>query len=463
MEWDHIIQNGEIVTPTTQYKANIYVKDGKIVAITEKDLGGEAKEITDAKGKYVVPGLIDTHVHSRDGGATYKEDFFHSTQAAAAGGITTVFEMPNTNPPVNNADNFLKQVNNLQEKAHVNFGVWGICLGNLNLNDIHGLHEVGVIGFKYFWGYAVDKNTYQLIYNYTEDMVDVIPPSNDGEVFAMLREVAKTGQTFAIHAENSELINLLTEEMKKTGKSDYNTVLSSRPNLAEVMTIQAGISMAKETGTRLHILHVSTAEGVQLVREAQAEGYNITAETCPHFLFLTNEDYEKVGPVMKVYPLVKYRKDQDALWEGIADGTISFVCSDHAPHTEEEKNGDLWSIPAGMCGVETLAPLMINAVSEKRISLNQLVSLLSENPAKQFGVFPQKGAIQVGSDADLTIIDMNKEFVIQREELHSKSKVTAFDGFEIKGAPIATIVNGVTVMKNGDIVTEPAGRLVTPK
>jgi len=464
MNWDHVIRGGEIITPASRYNTNIYIKDGKIAAITDEELPGEAKENTDASGLQVLPGLIDTHVHSRDGGATYKEDFFHSTQAAAAGGITTVFEMPNTNPPVNNSENFNNQVKNLKNKAHVNFGLWGICLGDLNIGDLQNLHHAGVIGFKYFWGYAVDENTYQLIYNYTDDMVDVIPPCDDGEVYAMLKEVAKTGQTFAIHAENSELINHLTEEMKKTGKSDYQTVLTSRPHLAEVLTIQTGISLAKATGARLHVLHISTAEGVKLIREAQAEGYPITGETCPHFLFLTEDDFEEVGNFMKVYPLVKSKSDQNALWEGISDGTITFVCSDHAPHTAEEKiEGDLWSIPSGMCGVETLAPLMLDAVSEKKITLEKLVSLLAENPAKQFGVFPQKGIIQVGSDADLTIVDMEKEFTIQNKDLHSKSKVSAYDHFNIKGKPVQTIVNGATIMKNGKVNSGVNGQLVTPK
>lgn len=463
MKWDHIIRHGEIITPTDQYTANIYIKDGKIAAITNEELVGDANEVTDATGLYILPGLIDTHVHSRDGGATHKEDFFHSTQAAAAGGITTIFEMPNTNPTINNRENFDKQVENLQSKANVNFGIWGICLGELNNKDVPDLSEAGVIGFKYFWGYAVNKNTFQLLYNYSEDMGDVIPPCDDGEVFEMFQEVAKAGQIIGIHAENSDLINHLTKKYEKSGKNDYETFLASRPNLAEELTIQTGIAMAKKTGARLHILHVSTAEGVKLIREAQREGYPITAETCPHYLFLTNEDYKKIGPVMKVYPLVKYKKDQEAIWEGIKDGTISIVCSDHAPHTEDEKSGDLWSIPAGMCGVETLVPLMLNAVSEKRITIHELVSLLSENPAKQFGVFPQKGAIQVGSDADITIVDMDKCTVIQKEKLHSKSKITAYDGFDIKGMPVQTIVNGVTVMKDGEIISDHQGRLVTPK
>src|SRR5699024_3084115 len=142
--------------------------------------------------------------------------------------------------------------------------------------------------------------------------------------------------------------------------------------------------MAKETGAKLHILHVSTAEGVDLIRRAQDEGYPITAETCPHYLFLTDKDYAEIGPSMKVYPLIKRQKDQDRLWEGILDGTLSFVCSDHAPHTAKEKDGNLWSIPSGMCGVETLAPLMINAVTHHKLSIQQLALLLSENPAKQF-------------------------------------------------------------------------------
>lgn len=462
MYWDHIIRNGTIVTPCSTYKANIYVKDGKIAAITKDELQGNVNEVTDASGKYVLPGLIDTHVHSRDGGATYKEDFFTSTQAAAAGGITTIFEMPNTDPPVNNVENFHKQVENFSKKAHVNFGLWGICLGDLNNNNLSSLSEAGVIGFKYFWGYAVNKKTFQLIYNYSEDMDDVIPPCDDGEVFSMFEAVAKTNKTFAIHAENSDLIHRLTEKYKATGKNDYDTFLKSRPNLAEEITIQTAIAMAKETGAKLHILHVSTAEGVDLIRNAQKKGIPITAETCPHYLFLTNEDFKKIGPEMKVYPLVKRKEDQQAIWEGILDGTISIVSSDHAPHTAEEKEGDLWSIPAGMCGVETIVPLMLNAISENKITIHQVVSLLSENPAKQFGIYPRKGTLQVGSDADITIVDMNRRYTINREKLHSKGKVTAYHGFKIKGMPVQTIVHGITVMKDGEIISPPIGKLVTP-
>lgn len=460
MVWDHVIKNGYIYSGTDFVKGNLYIKDGKIAAISENELEGETLKTTDANEQYVLPGFIDTHIHSRDPGATYKEDFYYSTQAAAAGGITSVFEMPNTNPPINNVENLQKQVGNLSPKAHVDFGIWGICLGDLNKKDLLPLHEAGVIGFKFFWGYAINSKTFQLMYNYKDGEEEVIPPLPDGEVYDIFQEVAKTGQTLAIHAENNELIQRLTKKVEESGRRDYEALLQCRPNLAEKLTVQTGIAMAKKTGTRLHILHISSEEGVQAVRQAQKEGYPITGETCPHFLFLSNEDYETVGPQMKVYPPVKYKKDQEELWQGIQDGTISIVCSDHAPHTEEEKDGDLWSIPAGMCGVETLAPLLLNAVSEGKITLNRACELLSENPAKQFGVYPQKGSLAVGTDADITIVDMNKEMVIKRENLHSKSKVTAFDQFPVKGVPTATIVRGITVMEEGQIVSKPIGQII---
>ncbi|MDY0395503.1 dihydroorotase family protein [Virgibacillus halophilus] len=227
-------------------------------------------------------------------------------------------------------------------------------------------------------------------------------------------------------------------------------------------TIQTGIAFAKHTGARLHVLHITSAEGVDAVKDAQEKGESITCETCPHFLFLNADDYEDIGPMMKVYPPVKYKDDQDTLWDRITDGTISIVCSDHAPHTEEEKSGDLWSIPAGMCGVETTVPLMLNAVNEGKITIQQLVSLLSTNPAKQFDIYPEKGSLQIGTDADLTIVDLNQPFEIKKENLHSKSKVTAFDGFRGKGKPVATIVHGKTIMHHGEIVNEHQGKWIKP-
>ena len=463
MQWDLIIKNGEIVFDDTIETGNIYIKNGLIQAISKNELEGDALEVTDATDKYVLPGLIDTHIHSRDGGATYKEDFFHSTTAAAMGGITSVFEMPNTNPTVNNRENFLKQKENLESKAHIDFGLWGISLGDLNGDKLQELNDSGVIGIKYFWGYAVHKDTFQLVYNYEPGLENVMPPCDDGEVFEIFRAVAKTGNILAIHAENSDLINRLTADIIEEKSNDYDVYLSSRPQLAEILTVQTAISFAREAGTRLHILHVTTKRAVELIREAQKEGLPVTGETCPHYLFLTNESYAEIGPVMKVFPLVKHKEDQEELWRGIEDGTLTSVCSDHAPHTEEEKSGDLWSIPAGMCGVETIVPLMLNAVNEKRLTLNKFAQLLSRNPAKNFGIHPQKGSLAIGTDADITIIDLHQEWLIEREKLHSKSKITAYDGVKVVGKPVATIVRGHIVMKNGEMISSNVGKLVKHK
>ncbi|RSL31442.1 allantoinase AllB [Salibacterium salarium] len=462
MVWQQRIKNGTIVTGNDMYQADIYVQNGKIAAITSKELSGKVLEEIDAAGKYIFSGFMDTHIHSRDPGPTHKEDFTHSTKAAAAGGLTTVFEMPNTNPPVNHAENFDRQHQHLREQASVDFALWGICLGHLNNEHIPSLHDKGVIAFKFFWGYAVHEETFQLMYNYKPGMEKVIPPFHDGQVYEMMERVAKTDQVFAVHAENNDLIQTLTSRVEERGGHTYEDLLEGRPALAEVLTVQTGIEMARSTGVRFHVLHVSAGESVRLIRKAQQEGLPVTVETCPHFLFLSAEDFDRVGPKMKVYPPVKHRSDQEAIWEGIADGTISHVCSDHAPHTQEEKNGDLWSIPAGMCGVETLAPLVLNAVSEGRLSLQRVAQLLSEHPAQLFGIAPQKGTLQVGSDADFTIVDMNKEGTIQQDNLHSKSQVTAYDGFSIKGWPVQTIVRGQTVMKDGDIVSSGNGDIIYP-
>lgn len=463
MKWQHSIINGQIYVNGEFIFANVYIKDGKIAAISREDLG-EAQTVTDATGLMVLPGFIDTHIHSRDPSATYKEDFYHSTLAAAMGGITTVFEMPNSNPPINNVENFNWQVANLSAKANVNFALWGISLGDLNRDDILPLNQAGVIGFKFFWGYAINRKTYQLVYNYKEGMVDenVIPPLSDGEVYDIFRAVKPTGKRLAVHAENVEIMNRLGRQVLESGQRDYQALLASRPDLAEAATVSLGIQFSKFTGTPLHILHLTSKEGVELIREAKQQGIPVTTETCPHYLFLTDQDFDRVGNEMKVYPLIKRQKDQDELWRGIADGTITSICSDHAPHQPQEKVGNLFEVPAGMCGVETQVPLLLNAVNENKLTLPKLVELMAENPAKQFNLYPNKGSIQVGADADFTIVDMHKDKTLRREDLHSISKVMAYDGVNVMGCPVITIVAGHVVVKDGQLIAERKGLFIKP-
>ncbi|KGK91462.1 dihydroorotase [Desulfosporosinus sp. HMP52] len=455
------IVNGHIVSGKEIKKANLYIQDGKIALETTEFL--EAAEIYNAEGLHIIPGCLDVHCHFRDPGYTDKEDMLHGTRAAAVGGVTTVFDMPNTNPPVRDAQSFREKAVYFSDRAYVDFALWGLALGEMNSSKLAEMVEAGAIAFKFFWGYALNSKTYELIYNYKPEMPDLIAPLDNGEVYELFEEVARTGALLAIHAEDHVLVRMLTERVLKSGRRDYSALLEARSNLAEEVAIQTAIAFSKVTGARLHIAHISTQEGIELVKEAQKKGIPVTTETCSHHLFLDSGDYDRVGPVMKVYPPVRGKRDRQALWSGLQEGTVSLVCSDHAPHKLADKKGDLFSVPAGMCDVETMLPLMINEVSRGVITLPFVVQKMAENPAKLFDLYPQKGCLEIGADADLVLIDLNKETEIRNERLHSKQPITGFHGTFIKGCLVATFLRGRQIMKDGEVIGEPQGELVKPQ
>ncbi|MBQ3552191.1 MAG: allantoinase AllB [Clostridia bacterium] len=465
MHWQHVIKNGTVVTPSDSFKNNIYIHGGKIAAITSEDLPGEADEITNAEGKVVVPGFIDTHVHSRDGfnGAHYKEDFFHSSMAGACGGITTIYEMPNCNPAIYNTEKLYQLIECITPKAHIDFGVWGLCLGNANNSELPALAKAGVVGFKFFWGYAIDASTYQLIYNYKPGMENVIPPLDQSEVLKIFREAARTGKMVAIHAENFDLIRLFTDEILSGTDRSYQAFLKSRPPLAEITIIETAIAIAKHTGAHLHILHLAAGEAVDIIRRAQLQGVHVTAETCPHYLTLTDSDGAKLGSTMKGYPPVRTARDRELLWTGVRDGTISCICSDHAPHTIEEKNLPLFEAPAGMVAIETMVPLMLDAVYKNKISISTMVKVLSEQPAKLYGTYPNKGSLHIGTDADIVIIDPDASYVFDQNSLHSRTKLSPYHGMQMHGRVEKTILRGNTIALNGEIVGKPIGQFIKAK
>lgn len=451
--YDTALVNGTVVTPRESYQKNIYIKDGKIAKISEEK--EEADTVIDLFGKHIFPGFIDPHVHSRDGGATHKEDFWHSTRAAALGGITTIIEMPNAVPAVSDAERFQAQQANLASKAYIDFAMWALCLGKLNNQKLKEMDELGAAGFKFFWGYAINKENYGLVYNYDKDDKNVIPPLDDGEIYTIFEEMAKIKKPLAIHAENAALIGELTARIKpEQYENDYEALLAARPSVCEETIINTAISFAKATGAHLHILHMSAKEGVESLKRAKQEGIAVTGETAPHYLFLTNKDFNRVGTMMKGYPPVRRREDQDALWKGLREGTIDSMGSDHAPHTEKEKAGSLFQIPSGMCGVETMAPLMLLGVREGKLSENQLAAVMSENTAKIYGLYPQKGSFELGTDADFTIVDYKKEKTIHNKELFSISKVSAYDGMPLAGIPVMTMVRGMVLMQDGALTEQ---------
>lgn len=444
--YDLIIKNGQVVSPEATYAAHVLVQGGKIAGFIQGEELPPAREVFDAQGLYVLPGIIDIHVHFRDPGVTYKEDFGTGSLAAVHGGVTTVVDMPNVNPPTATVEAFNLKLSEAKAKSYCDFGIIGVVFEE-NIGELKALAEAGVVGFKIFMGETVGS----------------LPSPTDGGIIEAMKVIAETGLRVGVHAENRTIIEYYTKKLKAEGRTDPVAHVEARPNIAEAECIARAIMFAEQTGCKLHIYHMSSKEGVDLVGAAKARGVDVSAETGPHYLLLDYTHMHKVGSMLKMNPPVRALADQKRLREGLLDGTVEAIATDHSPHTLEEKtNDDIWKAIPGFCGVETNVPLMLTQVNEGWISLNHYVKVASEGPAKLFNMYPQKGSLLVGTDADFTIVDLNREGEIKAENLHSKNKVTPFDGFKVKGMPVATIIRGRVVMKDGQVLGGPQGELVRP-
>jgi allantoinase len=455
-----LIRNGTLVTERGLIEADLLCVDGRIRALVDRDGTPPADESVDAAGQLVFPGFIDPHVHSRDPGATHKETFAHATLGALCGGTTTVLEMPNAVPAVTDVATFERRRREHSAKAWVDFGLWGLALGPANLHEVAALHRAGAVAVKFFWGYALDKQTKALVYNFAAAPPDslLLPPDN-GDVLEMFGEVASCGGVLAAHCEDRHILARCAESLGHPIES-HEDLLLARPAVAEATSIAVGAQFARATGCRFHVVHMASAAGADVVRDARAAGVSITAETCPHYLTLTDQDAEKLGPVSKVYPPVRSQADQDALWAAINDGVISSVGSDHAPHLVEEKLRGFDTAPAGGLGVETLAPLMVDAMVAGRISPVRLAEVLSAETARLYGLWPRKGTIRPGADADLTLVDPAASSRVTNERMHALNPVTVWDGWELRGRVTASVLGGSVAMTDGEPVGERRGRFV---
>jgi dihydroorotase len=452
MTVDLIVKNGTIVTPLSAQRGHVLVTDGRVLGVTMGDLLPEARQVIDATGLHVLPGLIDPHVHFRVPGLEYKEDFETGSRAAAAGGITTVIDMPNVIPPTATVEGFQAKVACVRGRAYVDYGIYAVILEG-HMDQILPLAEAGVVGYKIFLGETVGN----------------IPAPQDGEIIDAWRIMAQTGLRCGVHAEDNGIILYLRKKLQAQGRRDPLAHLESRPSVAEAEAISRAILFAREAGSKLLIHHMSCAQGVELVRRAKDSGVDVVGETCPHYLLMEGEDMVRMGlgALLKMNPPVRSRPHGEALWRGVLDGTIEVIGTDHSPHTPEEKMadtpmGDIWKAAAGLAGVETSVPLMLTQVNAGRISLSQYVRAQAEGPARAWGLWPRKGHLGRGADGDLTIVDLAREGRIDKDKLHSKSKVTPFHGFRVKGMPVYTIVRGTVVMQHGEICGNPIGQLLCP-
>lgn len=438
---DLIIDNGTVVTDSATFQASVAIKDGKILAVGAAEVMPPAKERLDATGLHVLPGAIDVHVHFREPGYTHKEDFGTGTAAAACGGVTTVFEMPNVIPPTGTKDALALKHKLATEKAYVDFGLYGL-LGEDTIANVPDLIEGGVIGFKLYMGNTFGNT----------------PSPSTGGMLEAFEVVAPTGKRISLHAETASIMARREAYMQSVGRVDPLAHIAARPALVAIEAVSRAAILAEWTGARIHILHISSAEELRPLREAKARGVDITGETCPQYLLLGAKDYAKVGSVIRVNPPVREERNQEPIWAALADGTIDMIATDHAPHVPEEKvRNDIWTADCGFPGVETQMPLMLTQVNKGRMAITDYVRWSAVNPAKTWGLYPRKGVIQPGADADIAIVDLAKHSAVDDAKLHSRAKITPWHGHKLQGVPIHTIVRGKFAMRDSELCEDARG------
>jgi dihydroorotase len=444
--FDLIVSGGTLVTSNSTFAADLGVRDEKIAAIVAPGaLGGGSNRVLDATGRYIFPGLIDGHVHFREPGLEYKEDFGTGSRAAVMGGVTTVLDMPNTMPTTSTGD-LVKQKRQLAEaKAYCDFGLLGL-LAQDSVEQLPAMAEAGVIGFKCFMGQSIGN----------------IPPPDDGRLLDGMTTIAELGLRCAFHAENDQIMQHRIRQLQRAGRTDASAHVESRPVLAEVESIQRVGLFALQTGARVHILHLSSAPGLQAIEEWRRKGVDMTCETTPHHCFLSTDDMRRLGPIVRINPPVREPGHGTVLLEGLASGRVTAIATDHSPHLREEKlQDDIWRAVSGFAGVEISLRLFLTyGVHAGRLSLQQLVRAASEGPARAWSLYPRKGALQVGSDADLAVVDLSLEDTIDEVRLHGKNNLTPFQGHRTRGAAAATAVRGQVLMEQGELIGAPRGRMV---
>jgi dihydroorotase len=443
---DLVVKGGTVVTPSSRFAADIAVRAEKIVWIGAPDsLGLEADQVVDASGRYVLPGVIDGHVHFREPGLEYKEDFGTGSRAAVMGGVTTVLDMPNTLPPTSSADLVSAKRLLAESKSYCDFGLYGLLIDD-SIHHVHEMANVGVVGFKCFLGRSTG---------------DIGPP-NDGALLDAMAQIAQMNMRCAFHAENDAILQHQAFLLRAAGRTDPLAHVEARPVIAEVESIQRVGLFASQTGAKIHILHLSSSAGLAAIEAWRSRGIDITCETTPHHCFLTADDMRRLGPLLRINPPVREPGHGDALLAGLATGRINAIATDHSPHLPSEKfKDDIWQAVSGFAGVEISLRLFLTyAVHTGRMSLEQLVQVTSNGPARVWDLYPRKGALQVGSDADIVVIDLELEDTIQAQRMHGKNNLNPFEGHTTRGAAVATVVRGHVVMQDGELLGTPMGRMV---
>jgi len=438
------LRNATIVSETAQFHGGILVETGKIAMVVAGDPDLPAGQTIDLQGRIVFPGIIDAHVHFNEPGRTHWEGMRTGSMAAAAGGVTTIVDMPLNNlPAVVNQEIFDSKLDANAPQAMIDFALYG-GLVDENLAELEGMHESGAAAFKAFMSNSA-----------IEDFKRV-----DDDLFMIgLERISALGNVLAVHAENDYVPGYLSKQLQAQGRVDRAAWTESRPPYVELEAIQRALFWARQTKGRLHVLHTTLAEGVERVHRAQAEGLPVSVETCPHYLILDDEDFQRIGPVAKCAPPLRSRREVEALWDAVLAGKVDSIGSDHSPCTLEEKQaGDenIWKAWGGISGVQTLlVAILTEGVHQRGLPLTAVARMLASNPARIMGLYPRKGSFLPGSDADFTIVDLDQEWTLSQADLQYKNPHSPFIGRSFKGKVLQTIVRGETVFKEGTFGVEP--------
>ena len=457
MSADLVLRGGTVYTPDGPRDADVHVSDGVITEVAEHgSAAASGATVVDARGMYVLPGAIDVHVHSRDPGFPEKEDFGTLTAAAAAGGVTTVLDMPNTIPAVDAAGVLEAKAALARRKARVDFGLWALIRSSSTREQLEGLAAAGAIGFKAYLGYTFNLSRKQVTQSSEAGDPDVEAPPDYGTLLRLAPVVASLGLPLVIHAEDPAVL-----ASSRRPLSTYSDLLEARPPEAESVAISAAAAIAKEFGLHLHIAHLSSALGLGAAEDAMRVGSPLTLETCPQYLWLSDQDSGRLGTAMKVFPPVRTAADRQALIEAAAKGVIRVIATDHAPHTDEEKARDFAEAPAGSPGVQTLYVSCLE-LAKNLGDVWLAPRWVCEGPADLAGVRESKGAVAPGYDADLVVVDPRGKTVVRPSAMRSRQRHGALDGKSFGFAIRDVFLRGVPVVRDGKMVGRATGRLVRP-
>ncbi len=437
---DLLLSGNLVLDDEHPVKGSLGIKNKKIVAIGDKNSLGKADKEIDFGDLLIFPGAVDAHCHSI--GYEY-EGFTSSTRGAAAGGVTTINDHPLDlgGAPVTAKDLEEKKMRMAQE-VHVDYCLTGGVVSG-QLADLPGAIEAGIVAYKALMHSTADPSWYHMT------------ALEDWELLKSFEVISQTKLPVIVHAENENLIAHYTKELRSQGKTYPAAHNESRPDITEIEAVSRAICFAGASNVHLHLAHLSLPQSFILASEARQKGVLVTAETCPHFLVLTMDRWKDVGARYKINPPLRSEEARAGLWRLLTDGYINIVASDHAPHAPEIVD-DIFENPSGSPGIETLVPLMFSeGVSKGNISLSRFTQLVSTNPAKMLKIYPQKGAIRIGSDADLMVLDPKKKWTIEGHNLQTPCKLTVFEGIPVVGRVVSTFVRGKQVYLDGEIIGQP--------